>query len=138
MAAVADWLTADRAAVRLEAHDVRASPAQAQVPARENLEKHGKDYSLPLPFKVTALRAIMIHANDWFDEWQQACWRTPDALNIDPFQKLYAKREDWARKKRLDSDTKNKDAMDIGNIYEMSQRCENVWDQTGWVDEYGN
>eukprot|EP00959_Pyramimonas_sp_CCMP1952_P377316 7902967-Pyramimonas_sp.AAC.1 len=62
----------------------------------ENLEQYGKYYSLPLPFKVTALRAIVVHANDWFDEWQQACWRTPGALNVDSFQKLYSKCEDWA------------------------------------------
>ena len=30
----------------------------------ENLEKYGTAYVLPLPFKVTALRAIMVHAND--------------------------------------------------------------------------
>eukprot|EP00959_Pyramimonas_sp_CCMP1952_P115856 2422229-Pyramimonas_sp.AAC.1 len=67
----------------------------------------------------------MVHANDWFDEWQQACWRTPDALDIDSFQKLYSKCEDWARTKKLDSDTENKDAMGIGNINETSQGSEN-------------
>eukprot|EP00959_Pyramimonas_sp_CCMP1952_P384711 8062727-Pyramimonas_sp.AAC.1 len=59
-------------------------------------------------------------------------------LAIDSFQKLYSKCEDWARKKKLDSYTKKKDAMDIGNINEMSQGSDNVWDQTGWVDEDGN
>ena len=81
----------------------------------------------------------MVHANDWFDEWQQGCYRTPDMLNIDTFQKLYSKCEDWARKKKLDSDTKNKDAMDIGQVYEVDPLT--AWTEaeaTGWIDEEGN
>eukprot|EP00959_Pyramimonas_sp_CCMP1952_P461238 9481258-Pyramimonas_sp.AAC.3 len=78
----------------------------------------------------------MVHANDWFDEWQQGCYRTPDWLNIDTFQKLYSKCEDGARKKKLDSDAKNKDAMDIGQVYGVHSSTS--WEATGWIDEEGN
>ena len=101
----------------------------------ENLERYGTAYVLPLLSKVTALRAIMVHANDWFDEWQQSCYRSPDAPDVDTYQKLYVKCEDWARKKKLDSDTKNKDAMDIGEIYESAQ--DDNWEVNGWVDDEG-
>ena len=101
----------------------------------ENLDKYGTAYLLPLPFKVTALRAIMVRANDCFDEWQQSCYWSPDALNVDTYQRLYVKFEDWARQKKLDSDTKNTDAMDIDEIYESAQ--DDSWDVNGWVDDEG-
>ena len=44
----------------------------------ETLEKYGTSYTLGLPFKVTALPKIMVHAEDWFDEWQQGFYSTPD------------------------------------------------------------
>ena len=71
----------------------------------ESLEKYGEAYSLNLPFRVTALRVIMGHASDWFDSWQNECYKTPDALTLEAHQKFYRKREDWARRKRLDADT---------------------------------
>ena len=71
----------------------------------EGLEKYGNAYSLNLPFRVTALRVIMGHASDWFDSWQHDCYKTPDALTQDAYQKLYRKCEDWARRKRLDADS---------------------------------
>ena len=40
----------------------------------ETLEKYGPACSLPLPFRVTALRIIMTHAGDWFDDWQRDCF----------------------------------------------------------------
>ena len=67
--------------------------------------KYGASYTLGLPFKVTALRKIMVHAEDWFDEWQQGFYSTPDGLSHESYQKLYAKCEDWARKKKLYDDT---------------------------------
>ena len=73
----------------------------------ESLETYGPSYSLGLPFRVTALQVIMHHASEWFDSWQAECYKTPDALTIDPYQKLYQKCEDWAREKRLDADAHN-------------------------------
>ena len=101
-----------------------------------NLEKYGSAYELPLPFKVTALRRIMEHARDWFDEWQQSIYATPADLNDDKYAKLYSKCEDWARKKKLDDDTKHNNSMDVG--FSGSNEHEEEWDQLGWVDEEGN
>ena len=82
----------------------------------EALEKHGSTYVLPLLFRVTALRNIMTIARDWFDEWHQDLIKTPDALTQDTYNKLYIKCEEWARRKKLDHDTKNSDAMDVGAV----------------------
>ena len=49
----------------------------------------------------------MGHASDLFDSWQHERYKTPDALNLDAYQKLYRKCEDWARRKRLDADSSN-------------------------------
>ena len=49
----------------------------------ESLEKYGAAYSLNLPFRVTALRVIMSHASDWFNSWENECFKTPDALNME-------------------------------------------------------
>ena len=57
----------------------------------------------------------MHHASEWFDSWQAECYKTPDALTIDSYQKLYQKCEDWARKKRLDADAHNVN-MDISGV----------------------
>ena len=110
----------------------------------ELLEKYGPAYTLGLPFKLTALRRIMIHAEDWFDEWQQGFYSTPDGLTPETYQKLYAKCEDWARKKKLYDDTKNSDAMDLSNVNgteggnDQSNAAWNSWNVGGWVDEDGN
>ena len=80
------------------------------------LEKYGPAYSLGLPYRVTALKSIMCHATEWFDAWQAECYRTPDLLSEATYQKLFAKCEDWARKKRLEVDTKDNDAMDVGGV----------------------
>ena len=58
----------------------------------------------------------MYFAGDWFDDWQRDCFsnNSPDASTMENYHKLCAKCEDWAIKKRLDMDTKNSDAMDIG------------------------
>eukprot|EP00959_Pyramimonas_sp_CCMP1952_P274569 5739839-Pyramimonas_sp.AAC.1 len=37
----------------------------------EKLDKRGNSYELPLPFKITALKLIMAHAGEWFDDGQQ-------------------------------------------------------------------
>ena len=70
----------------------------------ESLEKFGDACALNLPFRVTALRAIMHRASDWFDSWQAECYKTPDSLNLEAYQKLCRRCEDWARKKRMDAD----------------------------------
>ena len=44
------------------------------------LEKYGPAYSLNLPFRITALRTIMSHAGDWFEDWHQDNFKTPDCL----------------------------------------------------------
>ena len=59
----------------------------------EALEKHGPAYELGLPFRVTALRKIMVHAEDWFV--QNRFWSTPVCLTQETYQKLYTKCEDW-------------------------------------------
>ena len=81
----------------------------------------------------------MVHANNWFDEWQQACYKTPDALTDETYAKLFGKCEEWARKKKLESDTKNKDAMDIGNVGGSEEQYQQEWesDVKGWVDDNG-
>ena len=68
----------------------------------EGLENYGNAYSLGLPFRVTALRVIMGHASDWFDSWQHDCYKTPDALNLETYHKLYRKCEYWASRRRLE------------------------------------
>jgi len=98
----------------------------------ESLEKYGDAYSLGLPFRVTALRRIMGHASDWFDSWQNECYKTPDALNLEAFQKLYRKCEDWARRKRLDAD-KDIVTQEIGEVDDDGGKCDE-----GEYDEYGN
>ena len=66
----------------------------------ESLEKYGDAYSLPLHFRVTALRAIIMgHASDWFDSWQNECYKTPGASNQESYQQLNRIREFWARQK---------------------------------------
>ena len=106
----------------------------------ETLEKHGPAHALPLHFKAAALRTIMTHANDWFDEWQQGFYCTPDGLNIDAYQKLRTKCGDWARRKELDADTENKVSMDVGGFNEAgseSPRELGGWGAAGWAGEEG-
>ena len=67
----------------------------------ETLEKYGPAHSLNFPFRITALRTIMSHAGDWFEERHQDHFKTPESLTQENYQKLYVKCEDWARKKRL-------------------------------------
>ena len=81
----------------------------------ESLEKFGDARALNLPFRVTALRAIMHRASDWFDSWQTECYETPGALNLEAYQTLYRRCEDWARKKRLDADANAAD-QEIGGV----------------------
>ena len=57
----------------------------------ESLEKYGDAYSLNMPFRVTALRAIMGSANDWLDSWHNECYKTPGASNTEACQKLCRK-----------------------------------------------
>eukprot|EP00959_Pyramimonas_sp_CCMP1952_P322741 6753510-Pyramimonas_sp.AAC.1 len=70
---------------------------------------------------------------------------TPDGLNADTCQELYATWEDWARKKQLETDAGNNDVMDVGVIVSGSggpsynttyYTC--GWDAQRWVDEDGN
>ena len=42
----------------------------------ETLQKYASAYSRPSPCRGTALRAINSHAGDWFDDWQQDCFKT--------------------------------------------------------------
>ena len=107
----------------------------------ETLEKYGPAYSLPLPFRITALRTIMTHAGDWFEGWHQENFKTPDSLTMENYQKLYVKCEDWARKKRLESDTQGNAAMEIGGIEGEKDKAwdnQNVWEVEGYVDDDGN
>ena len=53
----------------------------------ESLEKFGDARAINLPFRVTALRTIMHHASDSFDGWQSECYKTPDSLNLEAYQK---------------------------------------------------
>ena len=104
----------------------------------ETLEKYGPAYSLPLPFRITALRTIMTHAGEWFEGWHQDTFKTPDSVTQENYQKLYVKCEDWARKKRLDADTQGNAAMDIGGVEgvnEKSQHVPNIWDVEGYIDD---
>ena len=87
----------------------------------ESLEKFGDAYSLNLPFRVTAFRVILGHASDWFDSWQNECYKTPDALNMGAYQKRYRKCEDWARRKRLDADS-NAINQEIGGWMARTRR----------------
>ena len=106
----------------------------------ESLETYGPSYSLGLPFRVTALQVIMHHASEWFDSWQSECYKTPDALTIDSYQKLYQKCEDWARKKRLDADAHHVN-MDISGVdgSNGSQEDDGYYDEEGnWWDYDGN
>ena len=103
----------------------------------EGLEKYGNAYSLNLPFRVTALRVIMGHASDWFDSWQHDCYKTPDALTYEAYQKLYRKCEDWARRKRLDADSNNVN-QEIGGVDDDGENEDPFADVEGDFDEYGN
>merc|ERR1712086_629054 len=99
--------------------------------------------SLPLPFRITALRVIMTHAGEWFEGWHQDIFKTPDSLTLENYQKLYIKCEDWARKKRLESDTQGNSSMDIGGVDGEKGEKENnwtpnVWEVEGYVDDDGN
>ena len=64
----------------------------------------------------------------------------PEMRTIDNFHKLYTKCEDWARKKRLDLDTKDHNSMDIGGVDDNEStecpRDENFDD--GYYDSDGN
>ena len=55
----------------------------------ESLEKYGDAYPLNVPFRVAALRVIMGHASDWFDSWQNECYKTQHALYLEAYHKLY-------------------------------------------------
>ena len=105
------------------------------------MEKCGDAYSLNLPFRLTALRVIMGHANDWFDSWQNECHKTPDASNAEAYQKLCRKCEDWACKERLDADS-NAVNQDIGGVDDGGggeQDDEAYYDECGnWRDDVGN
>ena len=106
----------------------------------ESLETYGPSYSLGLPFRVTALQVIMHHASEWFDSWQSECYKTPDALTIDSYQKLYQKCEDWARKKRLGADAHNVN-MEISGVdgSKSSEEDDGYFDENGnWWDYDGN
>ena len=58
----------------------------------------------------------MCHASEWFDAWQVECYKTPDLLTEATYQKLFTECEDWARKERLEVDTKDNDAMGVGGL----------------------
>ena len=72
----------------------------------ESLGKYGTTYFLGLLFRVTALHAIMAYAGDRVDDWQRGRCKTPDAMTEDAYGKLQAKREDWARKRRIFADAR--------------------------------
>ena len=81
----------------------------------------------------------MHHASEWFDAWQSECYRTPDLLSETTYQRLFAKCEDWARKKRLEVDTKDNDAMDVGGVDQGAE--EGGWpanEEDGYYDDEGN
>ena len=103
----------------------------------EGLEKYGNAYSLGLPFRVTALQVIMHHASDWFDSWQHDCYKTPDALTLEAYLKLYRKCEDWARRKRLEADSNNVN-QEISQVDGKGEEEDPYANEPGEYDEYGN
>ena len=81
------------------------------------------------------------HAGDWFEDWDQDNFKTPDWLSQYNYQKLYVKCEDWARKKRLESDTQGNAAMEIGGFDGENEKTwtgSSVWEVEGYVDDDGN
>ena len=102
----------------------------------ESMEKYVDAYYLSPPFKVTVVRAIMGHASDWFDSWQHECYKTPDALNSEAYQKLYRKCEDWAGRKRLDADSTNVH-QEIGGV-DGGEEEDPYGNVDGDYDDYGN
>ena len=61
----------------------------------------------------------------------------PGGPNVDAYQKLFIKREDWARKKRLDADAKNADSMDIGEVNDDEGHYKYGGDK-GYYDQEGS
>ena len=108
----------------------------------ESLEKFGSAYSLNLPFRITALRVIMHHAEDWFDEWYKTNIPNNESLTEKNYQALYIKCEVWARKKRLAADTRNPDDMDIGQVQDVNYWPNNIyetnqdWGYWDWSYDY--
>ena len=60
-------------------------------------------------------------------------WRTPQ-FNLEAYQKLYRKCEDWARRRRLDADS-NVINQEIGGVDGEGGEEQ---DEEGGYDEYGN
>ena len=72
----------------------------------------------------------MHHAGDWFDGWKDEIFKgsAPEYMTYDNRAKLYARCEEWAKKKRLDGE-KDAVAMDIGELEEEGYD----WNQIGYV-----
>eukprot|EP00959_Pyramimonas_sp_CCMP1952_P126599 2647716-Pyramimonas_sp.AAC.1 len=49
----------------------------------ESFEKYGRACSLPVPCRVAALRVTMTRGGDWFDDWQQDCFKMSELLNVE-------------------------------------------------------
>ena len=79
----------------------------------------------------------MHHASDRFDSWQHECYKTPDALTLEAYLKLYRKCEDWARRKRLDADSNNVN-QEIGGVDGGNEEESQYNNVEGDYDEYGN
>ena len=95
---------------------------------------------LPVPIKITALKGLMHLASAWFDGWHSDVFKnsSPELLTADRNQKLFVNCKDWARKKRLDHDTKDSSAMEICGAKgedNSPQEQQYDWSQIGYVDE---
>ena len=81
----------------------------------ESLEKCGGACRFKLPFRVTALRVIVSHASDWFDNKQRECYKTLDDLAPEACHNMYQQCEVWEREMRFGADA-NVVNQDIGGV----------------------
>ena len=91
------------------------------------LEQMRKEYELPGPFKITALRHLMIgKAKEYFE--------IVESRNPGYYERILPEIQEYANRRRLEANLKHEskgDAMDVGNVdkheHDHGQECGNTW-----------
>ena len=89
------------------------------------LEQMRKEYELPGPFKITALRHLMIgKAKEYFE--------IVESRNPGDYERILPEIQEYANRRRLEANLKHEsknDSMDVGNVdtHDHGQECSSYW-----------
>ncbi len=94
----------------------------------DQLERYGTEYKLSVNYKLTALKEIMHHREDWFEEkWEETDDDTGNKFLDTRFAELLIMCEAWARRKKVEQDTGK-----MASIDEVNQSRNDPWWSSSW------